>query len=331
MRFRKTLALPKEQGLGHIGAGSSIAVRLGGAHAMVVEIREAPAASKDLLALIVATLEFAPSAKVEGQLQAVRTEAKPRIYEELDESLRSLCEMVDKELFGASVRVFGLLRWRNANPGSYRRFLDTGTEWSHDGEQWFQLPARVVPRGRISRGLILTKESEHEVSQLASAALSEPLAHGLLREAQSASRDPRTALISGVAALEIGVKACVAALLPLSQWLVENVPSPPVERLLVDYLPTLPAKNLINDKVLPPPPAHMAIIKKAVAMRNKVVHSGKADVTWENSNEALRVIADVLWLLDFYAGHAWALDHASRGMLEQMKNAGTSGAAPKRP
>lgn len=311
--------LPKEEGLGHIGAGSSITVRLGGAHAVSVEIREAANATKDL-ALLIARSEFEPSAKIDALLETARAEAKPRVYDELEESLRSFCEMVDKELFGASVRVFGLLRWRYANPGSFRRFVDDGTEWSRDAAVWYRLPARVVPRGRVSRGLILTSDSEGEVSRLAASGYSEPLAHELLREAHAASRDPRTALISGVAALEIGVKACVAALLPLSQWLVENIPSPPVERLLNEYLPTLPAKNMINDKVLPPPATHMAIIKKAVAMRNKVVHSGKAEVTWENSNEALRVIADVLWLLDYYAGHAWALDHASRTMVEQLKN-----------
>lgn len=313
------MALPKEQGLGHIGAGTAIAVSLGGPHQVAVEIRQAPAESKDLLVVLVATSQFEPSAKVSGLLEAARNETKPRTYDELEESLRSSCEMVDKELFTAAVRVFGLLRWRNANPGSYRRFRDEGTEWSQDGQHWHQLPARVVPRGNVSRGLILTEQSERDVTLLAAAGQSEPLAHELLREAHSASRDPRTALISGVAALEIGVKACIATLLPLAQWLVENVPSPPVERLLNEYLPSLPAKNTINEKVLPPPPAHMAAIKKAVSMRNKVVHSGKAEVTWEHSNEALRVIADVLWLLDYYGGHSWALDHASRLMVEQLK------------
>src|SRR5688572_14895738 len=77
MRFRKTLALPKEQGLGHIGAGSSIAVTIGGAHAVAVEIQEAPATSKDLLALLVATSEFEPSTKVTGQLASVRNETAP--------------------------------------------------------------------------------------------------------------------------------------------------------------------------------------------------------------------------------------------------------------
>lgn len=323
MRFRKTLALPKEQGLGHIGAGSSMVVRLEGAHGVAVEIREAPADAKELLVLVVATSEFEPSPKVAGLLESTRREAAPRVYEELEAPLRSFSEMVDKELFDASVQVFGLLRWRNANPGSYRRFVDNGAEWSPDGEQWFRLPARVSPRGSISRGLLLTKESEEEVSKLAAAGLSEPLAHELLREAHSASRDPRTALISGVAALEIGVKACVAALVPLAQWLVENVPSPPVERLLADYLPTLPAKNTINERVLPPPATHLTVIKKAVFTRNKVVHSGKAEVTWETSTEALRVIADVLWLLDYYAGNTWALANASRGMVEQLKNPST--------
>ena len=60
------------------------------------------------------------------------------------------------------------------------------------------------------------------------------------------------------------LEACVASLVPLAQWLVENVPSPPVERLLNEFLPTLPAKQLINGKVLPPPATHMSTLKKAI-------------------------------------------------------------------
>jgi hypothetical protein len=226
--------------------------------------------------------------------------------------------MVQDELLGAIVRVFGLLRWRNANPGSHRRFVDRGATWSTNGDDWYAMPARVVAQGRVSRGLILTEESQRNVASLVAEGRAEPLAHELLREAKSAARDPRTALISSVAALEIGVKACIAALLPLAQWLVENVPSPPVERLLNEYLPTLPARHTINGKVLPPPPSHMATIKKAIGLRNKVVHSGKAEVSWQAANDVLRVVGDVLWLLDYYAGHAWALNHMTRQMIDQL-------------
>jgi hypothetical protein len=63
----------------------------------------------------------------------------------------------------------------------------------------------------------------------------------------------------------------------------------------------------------------MATIKKAIGLRNKVVHSGKADVSWQTSNETLRVVGDVLWLLDYYAGHTWALEHITRQMIDQLK------------
>lgn len=318
MRFRKTVVLPKEQGLGHIGAGGSISIDLGGPHAISVEVREAPHEEKELLAVLNATSQFDPSARVVALLDAFRTAERPLIYDELEQPLKSLAETVQDELFSATVRVFGLLRWRNANPGSHRRFIDRGTTWSLNGDDWYAMPVRVIPHGRVSRGLILTEESRRNVAELVAEGRAEPLAHELLREAQSAARDPRTALISSVAALEIGIKACVASLLPLAQWLVENVPSPPVERLLNEYLPTLPAKLTINGKILPPPPTHMATIKKAIGLRNKVVHSGKADVSWQTSNEVLRVVGDVLWLLDYYAGHAWALNHVTRQMADQL-------------
>jgi hypothetical protein len=77
MRFRKTIALPKEQGLGHIGAGESIAIELGGAHEVSVEIREAPREEKDLLAVLIAHSQFEPSVRVAALLECPSARTHP--------------------------------------------------------------------------------------------------------------------------------------------------------------------------------------------------------------------------------------------------------------
>jgi hypothetical protein len=72
----------------------------------------------------------------------------------------------------------------------------------------------------------------------------EPVAHELLREAEdNTGSNPRSALVLATAALEVGVKAYVAALIPDTRWLAFNAPSPPVALLLNRYLPTLKSRR----------------------------------------------------------------------------------------
>jgi hypothetical protein len=48
-------------------------------------------------------------------------------------------------------------------------------------------------------------------------------------------------------------------------------------------------------------------IKKGVNIRNQVAHAGNVDPSVDDVEEILIGISDVLWLLDYYSGHEWAL------------------------
>ena len=56
---------------------------------------------------------------------------------------------------------------------------------------------------------------------------------------------------------------------------------------------------------MPPPTETLAVVKKAVAARNLVAHTGW-EATIELVDETLQAVKDILRLLDYYRGHDWA-------------------------
>jgi hypothetical protein len=154
-----------------------------------------------------------------------------------------------------------------------------------------------------------------ELQRLLGAGDDEPVAHHLFREAwvqRHANR--RSALVIGVAALEVGIKQYIGKVAPDAKWLAENAPSPPVKKMLRDYLPLTPAVERIGERVAAPPRSHLDEIEAAVTARNSIVHVGRNEMDFPSLESKLVAIRDVLWLLDYYSGATWALEHVSAEM-----------------
>jgi hypothetical protein len=143
----------------------------------------------------------------------------------------------------------------------------------------------------------------------------EPLGHELLREALDLQHsNPRAALVIGIAALEVGLKECVADLAPDTAWLVQETPTPPVVKMLVEYVPTLPARWRISGRVASPPEAALKTVRDAVHARNRLIHRGVFQTSISDLNDTLTTVRDVLYLLDVYRGRPWALNCISVSM-----------------
>ncbi len=106
-----------------------------------------------------------------------------------------------------------------------------------------------------------------------------------------------------MSALEVGFKSYAAEAVPQAAWLIENIPSPPLLKLLRDYLPTLAPEG-----AAPIPKRLLTIVNKAVEARDKTVHLGREAPEYPVLSDVFDAVADVLRLLDSYRGHAWALD-----------------------
>ena len=231
----------------------------------------------------------------------------------LPEYFVSFVEQVKRDLFNAIRRTCGVLRWRHALDGPHSPFQDRGpgAEWSVDGISWTPLPTGTGLRLHAVPSVYPTEDVQVDLQSLLRTGADEPVAHHLLREAwDNCYTNRRSALIVGVAALEVGVKTLLASCVPDAEWLVTNLPTPPVKRILTEYLPKLDTARQIGG-VVRIPDATLTLLDKAISLRNKVAHATGEDVDVERLDGMLGGIQDALWLFDYYSGSEWALDHLS--------------------
>ncbi len=214
------------------------------------------------------------------------------------------------------LRASGVLRWRRGltGPPNPIATIKRPLEWSDDGQNWqmvpgaFRLKAEMdIPHQRMSEGI------RSSIIDLVHADAREPLGHELFQEAWKQRMElPRSSLMIGLAAAEVGFKMFVADLVPHAEWLAMHAPSPPLERMLAEYLPLLPVRQHIKDCPIFVPKEIFDTLKKGVNLRNKTAHAGEK-VKADTLTEILLAVRDLLYLLDLYAGQAWALEAISHG------------------
>ena len=113
--------------------------------------------------------------------------------------------------------------------------------YSEDGDKWFRYSeARriTILLGEATHTIYARNVQIDEVVRKVEAGSEEPLGRQLFREAWSQiGINPRSALVIGVAAAEVGLKRLIGMLIPAAEWLVQEVQAPPVRKILRDFLP----------------------------------------------------------------------------------------------
>jgi len=216
------------------------------------------------------------------------------------------------------LRTIGVLRWRLGETG-HTKPSTRGLRWSETGQDWKLVPGAIrliiepgIPFQRMNADVRLA------VTEMVQRGTSEPAAHELFREAWSQRHDlPRSSLMIGITAAEVGFKAFVADLVPNAEWLAMNTPTPPLVQMLTDYLPLLPVSRRVGASPFVPTKV-VDTIKKGVSLRNKTAHKGEG-VKGDTLKEILNAVHDLLYLLDFYAGHTWALEAVSYETQQLLK------------
>jgi hypothetical protein len=220
-------------------------------------------------------------------------------------------------LSNSVLKLLKQLRWRNGYRNSYQpSMLCWKLEWCVEDGEWSQVIKIGADGGTISI-IELTPVSEKlitEVNELRQKDFTEPLYHELFKEAWNHKNwhNPNSALVIAIAAAETGIKQLIAKLVPNSEWLIQNMQSPPIVKILKEYLPLIPSETRISGLPLPPlPESLIASIEKGVNLRNQIVHGKKASLKRETLESILKTIDDLLYILDFYEGHLWALENIS--------------------
>ncbi len=236
--------------------------------------------------------------------------------EYLPESFQGFVNGHHDRLLDAATRFWRLLRWRYDVDVGRRAFASVTLEWSREAGLWHTMPLRGFATARFLRGLPVEPEAAHEIQTLAAEELSEPLAHDLRREAEDLQHvNGRSALVIAMTALEVGVKAHISRTIPHAQWLIEELPSPPVKTLLESFVPTLPNQNPVHAF---PPRRLLETIKKATTARNRLIHAGREIARAGFLPEVLQAIKDTLYVLDALGGQGWALEHVSNQTRDEL-------------
>lgn len=239
----------------------------------------------------------------------------------LPHPLVSFIEQVDGELLDYARRTVNVLRWRSGTEGEHNPIGSRGGSWSFDGQIWLPLPTDGKAYGWAAPYIRSTEEILENAKDYINDGKNYPLDHELYLEAwEQRHQNPRNALIVGIATGESGLKHCISTFVPDAKWLIENIASPDLVKMLSEYLCLLPTTNRVNKKVFAPRSTLNETLKKGVFMRNQIVHGKTMKITYETLEEILLAVHDVLWILDYCSGYEWALEYVRphiRKILEE--------------
>jgi hypothetical protein len=166
-------------------------------------------------------------------------------------------------------RLFRLLRWKYMLGSSELKHLSENISWSIDMEVWNPVVRCFAPENL--RVTMINKKPLDTVmiKQLMETGKAEPIFLELLREANSISySNLRSAFVIAVSALEVAVKYLIKNHAPITEWLVDEIPSPPIEKIINDFFPKLICGFTLTDD-------QKNTLKSVVSIRNKMVHSGQ--------------------------------------------------------
>jgi len=195
--------------------------------------------------------------------------------------------------------------------------MPAGDAWFEEGEFIHELRTTAAERSWVRR---VVEDGD-----------AEPMGHTLYREAWAQQdQNPRSALVVGVAGFEVGVKQCIARLVPEARWLIEYSPSPPVPLILRKYLPMLACGAECSPDTLLPSKPILRILDEAVECRNAVVHRGAPPPDPATLRTMLLAIRHILYLVDGYSGHAWAFTYSAGVPAKAVTTDAATMTAPRR-
>lgn len=227
----------------------------------------------------------------------------------------------------SALRVMQILRW--LGDLTFVSFSGEGELcWSLDGQTWHEAPEEQEPHVYGEPDLFVSEQWRDVLQELTRQEhVAEPLAWQIFHDAVSLlSESPRAAYVLALSAVEVGLKLLPASVSKSDSesWLAIEMPSPPMEKLLLGYLPRLTKKRVAGKPKEAIPPKLREKLKKASERRNKLVHTSEPPPTVEETAQILNATHDLLYLLDWFCGHEWAISHVSAEWLKEYPPAESS-------
>ncbi|MBU0728706.1 MAG: hypothetical protein KKE17_10700 [Proteobacteria bacterium] len=324
---------------------SPITYTYGGAHSIKVSLKHAskkksPRNNGDDKSICHAWGSFKPSEKIKKYFVSISNNElpsemsnDPEVLEYFNDTAKTVERIhikyfpqpfqdylrnVRTELRDIIKRTVDIFMWRCGIHGGHNPLSGYGMSFSFDGKIWYGEP----PGATVSFSSFAIHTPPEQVAiiirKLIKSKHDQPLGHQMFREAQSLrTSNPRISIIVAMSALEVAAKECISKLNPESIWLVENLPSPDVRKLINEYIPRLLCKTTLEG-ILPLPESLNTSIRKGVTVRNRIIHLGHQAPSGESTDEMLSAIQEVIWILDYCCGYDWALRFISRNSADHI-------------
>jgi hypothetical protein len=185
-------------------------------------------------------------------------------------------------------RLFKLLRWKYTLGTGQLKYLSENIFWSLDRENWNSV-VRCPPPENVQARMIEVKSLDTRIIKvLMEKGEAEPIFFELLREANSISRtNLESAFVIAVSAFEVAAKHLIKNHLPETEWLIDEIPSPPIEKIIRHLFPKLiPGLTLTESQIND--------LKSTISIRNKLVHSGRVGNDRETLFKFMNFINDFI-------------------------------------
>lgn len=236
--------------------------------------------------------------------------------------IQDLAASAEAALQGALSRFLGLVRWRQDSDAAHDLIEHSTLYWRVADGLYYAVPNPSGGRRRVPKmvGVHWGDEREAELRELwAISDVHEPLAHELLREAATVGRtSPRSALLIAATAAESGVKSHVSRVAPDTAWLMQEIQTPPIDKILRYFLPALHSAKGRDIEFWSEIHPRLKEIKTLFEVRNKVAHTGCAVPADTSVVDALELVGDLLYLLDVLEGHEWAKQRVSHPLRQRL-------------
>lgn len=245
------------------------------------------------------------------------------------EDIIEFLEGVKQRLNAYADRFTKLMRWRQGYPANDDEASNAmGSLFWNVGsspENYYHVPTgklqqQTIKVSAISDGMQWSNSDQLNMTELwQSVNLDEPLGHTLLKEAATQlSNSPRSAILIMTAALETSTKTHISEIAPDCSWLMESIASPPIFKILKDYIPRLHKERGTDMDFWDGAKPLLKVIQRLVEVRNKVAHTGKIPKLVEPLDDYLLAVNDILYVLDALKGYEWAKSLVSRPVAHSL-------------
>lgn len=238
--------------------------------------------------------------------------------------IKNLLDQVETDLTTQVDRLLKLIRWRQNcdDPGDI--LTSPSLYWRADEGNYPLAPLGGSPPWQITLdfkfGIHWSVRHSTELQALwIEKNFSEPLGHTLLREAVVlAIKSPRSSILIMTAALETAIKMHISGIVPETKWLMQEMPSPPMFKVLRDYIPIIHrscGKDLVFWENVKP---SITKVQKLIEVRNTVAHTGIIPEGVGPIENYIELVSDFLYLLDVLDGHEWAKSLVSSELRKKL-------------